>query len=277
MDVNSNDQAAQYSMQTSLPSDHILARDLADAAGGLLCEIRTGLATGRDADEVRREGDRQSHELLVRLLRRNSPGTAVLSEEADGVIEGSESGRLWIIDPLDGTREFGELDRDDWAVHVALAEAGKLVAGAVALPARAQTYTTSSPPPPPRIDRERIRIAVSRTRPAAEAELLANHFAGDLVPMGSAGAKAMAVVSGDVDVYLHSGGQHVWDSAAPVAVATSAGLHASRIDGSDLDYGSKTAWLPDIVICRPELRDRVLGALRSSVDAGYAIDTSVDA
>jgi 3'(2'), 5'-bisphosphate nucleotidase len=274
--VDTNDHGADHSMQTSLPSDHILARDLADAAGGLLREIRSGLMTGCDVDEVRREGDRRSHELLVRLLRRKSPGAAVLSEEAAGVIDGSEAERLWIIDPLDGTREFGEPDRDDWAVHVALAEAGRLVAGAVALPALGQTYTTSPPPRPPRVDREHVRIAVSRTRPAAEAESLANHFAGELVPMGSAGAKAMAVVSGEVDVYVHSGGQHVWDSAAPVAVAISAGLHASRIDGSDLDYGSKTTWLPDVVICRPELRDRVLGALRSSFDASYPTDESVD-
>jgi 3'(2'), 5'-bisphosphate nucleotidase len=251
-------------LTTAIPqSDHELARDVADAAGRLLLQIRRGLENGVDADEVRREGDRRSHELILGRLRRESPETGVLSEESADGIDGPSAERLWIVDPLDGTREFGEPDRDDWAVHVALVDGGKPVAGAVALPARGSTYATDAPLSPPSVPERALRIATSRTRPAGEAESLANRLSGELVPMGSAGAKAMAVVSGEVDVYVHSGGQHVWDSAAPVAVATSAGLHASRIDGSGLDYGSRSTWLPDLVVCRAELRECVLAALRS--------------
>jgi 3'(2'), 5'-bisphosphate nucleotidase len=238
-----------------MTSDHRAARELADAAGALLLEIRSL----QGCDDVGREGDRRSHELLAALVRRRFPHDALVSEE--GAAPGAAAERTWIVDPLDGTREFGEPDRDDWAVHVALVERGELAAGAVALPARGTTYSTEAPPRPAAIPRRALRIAVSRTRPAAEAERLAERVGGELVPMGSAGAKAMAVVAGEVDVYLHSGGQHVWDSAAPVAVARAAGLHASRIDGSDLVYGAATTWLPDVLVCRAELRERVLEAL----------------
>ena len=169
--------------------------------------------------------------------------------------------RAWIVDPLDGTREFGESERTDWAVHVALVEHGELAAGAVALPARRLTLTSDpAPPPAPPVDRP-PRVVVSRTRPPVEAELVAERLGGTLVPMGSAGAKAMAVVSGEVDIYLHTGGQHVWDSAAPVAVAAAAGLHTSRVDGSPLAYDAESTWLPDLLICRPELADAVLDVL----------------
>jgi 3'(2'), 5'-bisphosphate nucleotidase len=168
---------------------------------------------------------------------------------------------VWIVDPLDGTREFGELGRDDWAVHVALLEQGVLTAGAVALPARSITYTTLPAPIVPARAPRPPRLAVSRTRPAAEAELLAELLGGELVPMGSAGVKAMAVVTGEADIYVHSGGQYAWDSAAPVAVAAAAGLHTSRIDGSPLQYDQETTWLPDLLICRPEYRDAVLTGL----------------
>jgi 3'(2'), 5'-bisphosphate nucleotidase len=229
-----------------------------------LLEIREGLSSGVNADEVRTEGDRRSHELILDRLRRESPDTEVLSEEAADAIDDPSADRLWIVDPLDGTREFGEQDRDDWAVHVALVERGKPVAGAVALPAQGATYGTDCPPPAPSHPSSQhvIRIATSRTRPAIEAAELARRMGAELVPMGSAGAKAMAVLSGAVDVYVHSGGQYVWDSAAPVAVAVAAGLHASRIDGSDLVYGGESTWLPDVVVCRAELRDGVLETLR---------------
>jgi 3'(2'), 5'-bisphosphate nucleotidase len=238
------------------------AREIADAAGRLLLELRSKLLNGVPPDAVRAEGDRRSHELILSLLEREFRGDAVLSEEGSGQVNGSSRERLWIVDPLDGTREFGELERDDWAVHVALVERGRLVAGAVALPARGVTYATDAPPvaaPPPT---RPLRIAVSRTRPAAECELLAERLKGELVPMGSAGAKTMAVVEGTVDVYLHSGGQYVWDSAAPVAVAVAAGLHASRVDGTGLFYDGG-AWLPDLLVCRPEHRTEILAALRA--------------
>jgi len=188
-------------------------------------------------------------------------GDALLSEESPDDGRRFRSKRVWIVDPLDGTREFGEPERDDWAVHVALVDRGELAAGAVALPARRETYSTAVPPTLPVATQRAPRIAVSRTRPAKEAELLAARLDGELVPMGSAGAKAMAVVTGNVDIYVHSGGQHAWDSAAPVAVAIAAGAHASRIDGSQLMYDQETTWLPDLLICRPEWRDRVLGEL----------------
>ena len=185
----------------------------------------------------------------------------MLSEEAPDDRRRLDARRVWIVDPLDGTREFGEVERTDWAVHVALVEDGELAAGAVALPAQGITFSTAAPPPCAAYDGRPPRIAVSRTRPAAEAQTIAELLEGELVPMGSAGAKAMAVVSGEIDVYVHSGGQYAWDSAAPVAVAAAAGLHTSRADGSPLVYNAESSWLPDLLICRPELADGVLGAL----------------
>jgi 3'(2'), 5'-bisphosphate nucleotidase len=248
-------------------SEAAAARRVAAAAGDLLLEIRTGLDDGVDPDAVRREGDRRSHDLIVSLLAELRPDDAVLSEEAADQDAPRAARRVWIVDPLDGTREFGEPGRSDFAVHVALVDDGTLVAGAVSLPARpgAPTYATEDVPPlGPRRDGP-IRIAASRTRPAAEADVLAAELDAELVPMGSAGAKIVAVLEGEVDVYVHSGGQYVWDSAAPVAVAAAAGLHTSRLDGSPLDYGSASMWLPDLVVCRQELRERVLGVLKSAV------------
>jgi 3'(2'), 5'-bisphosphate nucleotidase len=240
---------------------HWLSRAIADAAGSLLLEVRERLGQGVEAALVRAEGDRRSNELILELLARRCPDDAVLSEEAPDDLRRLEAERVWIVDPLDGTREFGEPDRDDWAVHVAVVEHGRLAAGAVALPARDRTYgtrpTSSAILPPSRPP----RIAVSRTRPAAEAVALAERLGGELVPMGSAGAKAMAVVAGDVDCYVHSGGQYVWDSAAPVAVAIAAGLHASRINGSPLVYGVADTWLPDLLVCQPHLAPEALAAL----------------
>ena len=187
------------------------------------------------------------------------PDDAVLSEEgADDPIR-LRSQRVWIVDPLDGTREFSELDRDDWAVHVALWEDGELIAGAVALPAQGITLATpavSPPPPAPSAP----RIVVSRTRPPAVALQVRDALGGVLVEMGSAGAKVAAVIQGRADVYVHAGGQYEWDSAAPVAVARAAGLHTSRVDGSPLQYNRPDPLLPDVVVCRPELAEAVLAA-----------------
>jgi 3'(2'), 5'-bisphosphate nucleotidase len=246
-------------------SDARAACEIADAAGALLLEIRARLAEGVSADEVRGEGDRLSNDRILSLLKERFPADAVLSEEAPDDLRRLDSSRVWIVDPLDGTREFGEADRDDWAVHVALVENGALAAAAVALPAQGITYSTTPAPVLAAPSGGRPRIAVSRTRPAAEAALLAEQLEGELVPMGSAGAKAMAVVSGAMDVYVHSGGQYVWDSAAPVAVAAACGLHTSRRDGSELEYDGESTWLPDLVICRPELAAAVLGTLAAAV------------
>ena len=241
-------------------SDDEVAARLATQAGELLLGVRDELADA-SAAERKDEGDKRSHDFLMEALAAARPGDAVLSEEgADNPIRLS-SERVWIVDPLDGTREFSELGRDDWAVHVALWQAGELVAGAVALPAQGVTLATpdvakpSAAPSTP-------RIVVSRTRPPAIALAVRDALNGTLVEMGSAGAKVAAVVQGHADVYVHAGGQYEWDSAAPVAVARAAGLHTSRIDGSPLVYNQPDPLLPDLVVCRPELADGVLAVTR---------------
>ena len=207
---------------------------------------------------VKDEGDLASHELLMAGLADLRPDDAVLSEEGKADPQRLDHDRVWIVDPLDGTREFGEAGRTDWAVHVALAVGGAPAAGAVALPGLGVVLGTEpAPAPPPPYD-GRPRLVVSRTRPPAVALALADALGGELLEMGSAGAKAMAVVRGDVDVYAHGGGQYEWDSCAPVAVAAAAGLHVSRLDGSALVYNQPDPWLPDLLICRPELVEAVL-------------------
>jgi 3'(2'), 5'-bisphosphate nucleotidase len=239
-------------------SDHQDAADVATEAGALLLEIRS---SGLSGAELKAEGDHRSNELILSRLAALHPGDAVLSEESADDPVRLDADRVWIVDPLDGTREFSEDDRTDWAVHVALVTGGVLAAGAVALPAQGLTLSTVSPPVAPPPGGGRIRLLVSRTRPSEHASALATELGAELVPMGSAGAKAMAVVTGDADVYAHSGGQYEWDSAAPVAVAAAAGLHVSRLDGSPLRYNQPNPWLPDLLICRAEIEDDVLAAL----------------
>jgi 3'(2'), 5'-bisphosphate nucleotidase len=243
--------------------DHVLAARLATEAGELLVGLRARLsADGVDGRPLGAEGDRAAHELLMNRLGSARPGDAVLSEEGVADPARLDAERVWIVDPLDGTREFGELHRTDWAVHVTLVVAGSPVAGAVALPARGLTLATSPPPPAPAPWTGSPRVVVSRSRPPVSAARVASALGGSLVPLGSAGAKAMAVVLGEAEVYPHSGGQHEWDSAAPVAVARAAGLHASRLDGSPLVYNRPDPYMPDLLICRPELADRVIAAAR---------------
>ncbi|MCU0268642.1 MAG: 3'(2'),5'-bisphosphate nucleotidase CysQ [Acidimicrobiales bacterium] len=244
--------------------DHGLAADLATRAGELLVALREELvAAGAEPRSLKDEGDRRSNELLLAgLAERVAAGDAVLSEEARDDPVRLERSRVWIVDPLDGTREFGEPPRWDWAVHVALTVDGRPVAGAVALPALGVTYATGEPPPPPPPMTGAPRLIVSRTRPPAAATFLARALGGELVELGSAGAKAMAIVRGEADVYAHSGGQYEWDSCAPVAVAAAAGLHVSRLDGTSLRYNNADPYLPDLLVCRPELTDGVLDALR---------------
>ncbi len=241
-------------------NDHELAAWLATEAGRLLLDVRTELADA-PASERKDEGDKRSHEFLMRELASARPADAVLSEEGADDAARLSAERVWIVDPLDGTREFSELDRDDWAVHVALWEGGELAAGAVALPAQGVTLSTPAVPPIP-VPPATPRILVSRTRPPAEAHRVCEHLGGTLVEMGSAGAKVAAVVQGRAEVYVHSGGQYEWDSAAPVAVARAAGLHTSRIDGSELRYNQADPLLPDLVVCRPQHAEAVLEALR---------------
>ena len=245
------------------PDDHALAVELATAAGEVLVDLRLRRTTeGVSGSMLKDEGDRVSHELLMeRLAPRLAAGDAVLSEEGRDDPIRLDAERVWIVDPLDGTREFGEPPRTDWAVHVALTVDGVPAAGAVALPALGITLGTSPPAPMPGPIPFKPRVIVSRTRPPAVATQVAQELEADLVEMGSAGAKAMAILRGEADVYVHAGGQYEWDSCAPVAVALAAGLHCSRIDGAPLRYNRVDAYLPDLLICRPELADACLAAL----------------
>jgi len=241
-------------------SDDHLAAALATKAGQLLLDVRVELADA-PAAERKAAGDKRSHDFLMAALTAERPDDAVLSEEgADDPIR-LRSRRVWIVDPLDGTREFSELDREDWAVHVALWQDGELIAGAVALPAQGVTLATPTVPGPPTAPAN-PRIVVSRTRPPEIAIKVRDRLNGTLVEMGSAGAKVAAVVQGLADVYVHAGGQYEWDSAAPVAVARAAGLHTSRIDGSPLQYNQPDPRLPDLVVCRPEYAEAVLAVTR---------------
>jgi 3'(2'), 5'-bisphosphate nucleotidase len=266
--------AANGAAAEDAASDDALARDLAAAAGDRLLALRAGWPAGTgDPAELRHAGDRQSHEFLVAELQRLRPADAVLSEEGADDLARLAADRVWIVDPLDGTREFGEAGRTDWAVHVALWERGELSAGAVALPAQGKVLSTVAAQPggeeaaadggAAAAGSRPIRLLVSRSRPPEFVQRLADHLGAQLVPMGSAGAKAAAVITGAADAYVHSGGQYEWDSAAPVAVARAAGLHASRIDGSPLVYNQADPSVPDILISPAGLAPVLLAAIAS--------------
>jgi 3'(2'), 5'-bisphosphate nucleotidase len=253
--------------------DHVLARDLAEEAGRLLLDLRQ---RGGDPDVLRKAGDQLSHEFLAAELAARRPGDAVLSEEGVDDKARLSADRVWIVDPLDGTREFGEDGRTDWAVHVALWErsagdAGGLTAGAVALPAQGTVLSTASPPPGPSRaaapERGPLRLVVSRSRAPGLVHDVAERINAVLVPCGSAGAKVATVITGQTDAYLHAGGFYEWDTAAPVAVATAAGFHVSRIDGSDVSYNRDNPLLPDILVCRPAIAGLLLDAIREATHA----------
>ena len=286
--------------------DHALARDLAAEAGGRLVELR---AHGGNPDVLRKAGDRLSHEFLTAALAGRRPGDVVLSEEGADNPARLGARRVWIVDPLDGTREFGEPGRTDWAVHVALWERsgaggpgdGDLTAGAVALPAQGKVLSTASAGQRQQCSIDaavttsmfhrggegapghgdsgtalaggdggasgRIRIVVSRSRPPQFVRNISGLIDAELVPLGSAGAKVAAVIGAEVDAYVHGGGFYEWDTAAPVAVARAAGLHASRIDGSALAYNQADLLMPDILVCRPALAGVLLEAIREVTNA----------
>jgi 3'(2'), 5'-bisphosphate nucleotidase len=240
--------------------DARLARELADAAGAELLRIRSDASL--EGGALKAAGDAGAQAVLAALLAEHRPDDAVLSEEAADSAARLRADRVWIVDPLDGTREFSERPRDDWAVHVALWSGGDLVAGAVALPARGVTYGTDEPPAVPPSPGGAVRLAVSRSRPPAFVGDLVTALGAELVPMGSAGVKCASVWAGEADAYVHAGGQYEWDSAAPVAVARAAGLHTSRVDGAALGYNSPDPKLPDLVVCRRELAEQVLAATK---------------
>ena len=241
-------------MSGELADEHRDAAWLAQLAGRALMELRAGPSDARDIGSA---GDRLAHRLIVGELNRLYPDDDVRSEE--GLEHVSGDGRLWIVDPLDGTREFRERGRSDWAVHVALALGGVAVVGGVALPALDVVLSTAHPSTlPSRPEGQPPRVVVSRSRPPEVAYDVTEALGGVMIPMGSAGAKIAAVILGQADVYVHAGGQYEWDSGAPVAVATATGLHASRLDGSPLRYGDPDAWLPDLMVCRPQYAPTVL-------------------
>jgi 3'(2'), 5'-bisphosphate nucleotidase len=246
-----------------LNTEHRSAVELAAEAGRALMELRDRSKPGKALGNA---GDRLSHRLLMDRLAEQFPGDRIRSEEAERAERiDRASGRVWNVDPLDGTREYSE-GREDWAVHVALAIDGEAVVGGVALPAMGVTLGTDEPPvlaAPAAVP----RLVVSRSRPPEFIPFVAQRLGATTVAMGSAGAKIAAVIRGEAEVYVHAGGQYEWDSAAPVAVALAAGLHASRLDGSPLRYSQPDPWLPDLVVCHPTLTDAVMGALR---EAGVA-------
>jgi len=244
-------------------TDAELAAQLAAAAGRILIEVReSGLFQGKALGSA---GDEVSNRFLLHALQAQRPDDGVLSEESRDTLTRREKSRVWIIDPVDGTREYGE-ERDDWAVHVGLAIDGEAKVGAVALPGLnggvvLRSDRIAALPEPAAAP----RLVVSRTRPAREALAVAEAIGGELIAMGSAGAKAMAVVRGQAEIYLHSGGQYQWDNCAPVAVAKAHGLHCSRIDGSPLIYNGPDTELPDLLICRTQWAEQVQSALRAMV------------
>jgi 3'(2'), 5'-bisphosphate nucleotidase len=229
-------------------TDAELAAKLALHAGEILLEVRlSGLLSLKALGKA---GDQTANQFLIHAIREQRPDDGLLSEESKDTPARLSKSRVWIIDPVDGTREYGEA-RSDWAVHVALAIDGQPALGAVALPGMDVVLRSDQPVALPAAGTP-LRMVVSRSRPAAEAIAVAEKLGATLVPMGSAGAKAMAVIRGEADIYLHSGGQHEWDSCAPVAVALAHGLHCSRIDGSPLLYNQQDTYMPDLLICRQE-------------------------
>lgn len=251
---------------TIIADDTELAAYLAKAAGALVLEMRE--TSGLVAKELGNAGDQTANQFLIRTLAERRPDDGLLSEESKDTDARLSKSRVWIIDPVDGTREYSE-GRSDWAVHVALAIDGAPVIGAVALPALDLVLRTDQPaiiPPAP----EKLRMVVSRTRPAPEAVAVAEALGAELIPMGSAGAKAMAVVRGEADIYLHTGGQYEWDSCAPVAVAAAYGLHVSRVDGSPLVYNQRDVYMPDLLICRKENAAHVLALVQLSAEKNAA-------
>lgn len=243
-------------------TDAELATRLAVEAGRMLVELRDDLVReGIHYWDLKDEGDVAGHRFLVSALSAARPDDVILSEEAADNRRRLNADRVWIIDPIDGTNEFAEPPRFDWAIHIALWERGALTSAAVSMPALDMVFSTHPAPRLPAVERERPILVTSRSRNTYAAIRVANALQCDVGRLGSAGAKTMAIVMGEADIYVHDGGMYQWDSAAPAAVAMAAGLHVSRIDGSPLVYNQESLWLPDFVVCRPEYADSVLSAV----------------
>lgn len=245
-------------MSGPFANDVDLARAVAREAGDALMTLRrTG---GLSGAALGAQGDRLADDLILARLRAARPDDFILSEESRDDPARCAASRVWVVDPLDGTSDYAA-GLDDWAVHVGLSVDGAPVTGAVALPMLDRVYASADPPRPLPPRPRRPRMVVSRTRCADLVTQVAEAVDAEVVPMGSAGAKAMAVVDGRADIYLHVGGQYQWDNCAPAAVALAAGLHASRVDGTPLTYNCEDPLLPDLLICRPEWAEAVLDAV----------------
>ena len=243
-------------------TDQQLASRVATEAGAMLVELRDELvAEGIHYWDLKDEGDVAGHRHIMSALTDARPDDVILSEEAADNRRRLSAERVWIIDPIDGTNEFAEHPRHDWAIHIALWEAGELTAASVALPTLGITFDASPAAVVPPSTRAKPLLVTSRSRNPYCAVMVANALGCDVARLGSAGAKAMAVVMGEADIYVHDGGMYQWDSAAPSAVAKAAGLHVSRIDGSPLKYNQESLWLPDFLVCRTELAEPALNAL----------------
>ena len=243
-------------------TDQQLASRVATEAGAMLVELRDELvAEGIHYWDLKDEGDVAGHRYIMSALTAARPDDVILSEEAADNRRRLNAERVWIIDPIDGTNEFAEHPRHDWAIHIALWEAGELTAASVALPTLGVTFDASPAAVVPPSTRAKPLLVTSRSRNPYCAVMVANALGCDVARLGSAGAKAMAVVMGEADIYVHDGGMYQWDSAAPSAVAKAAGLHVSRIDGSPLEYNKESLWLPDFLVCRSELAEPALKAL----------------
>ena len=243
-------------------TDQQLASRVATEAGVMLVELRDELvAEGIHYWDLKDEGDVAGHRYIMSALTAARPDDVILSEEAADNRRRLNAERVWIIDPIDGTNEFAEHPRHDWAIHIALWESGELTAASVALPTLGITFDASPAAVVPPSTREKPLLVTSRSRNPYCAVMVANALGCDVARLGSAGAKAMAIVMGEADIYVHDGGMYQWDSAAPAAVAKAAGLHVSRIDGSELKYNQESLWLPDFLVCRTELAEPALKAL----------------
>ena len=243
-------------------TDQQLASRVATEAGAMLVELRDDLvAEGIHYWDLKDEGDVAGHRYIMSALTAARPDDVILSEEAADNRKRLSAERVWIIDPIDGTNEFAEHPRHDWAIHIALWESGELTAASVALPTLGITFDASPAAVVPPSTRAKPLLVTSRSRNPYCAVMVANALGCDVARLGSAGAKAMAVVMGEADIYVHDGGMYQWDSAAPSAVAKAAGLHVSRIDGSPLKYNQESLWLPDFLVCRTEFAEPALSAL----------------
>lgn len=243
-------------------SDADLATVLAQHTGVLLVQHREQLIERGNVSvwQLKDSGDMLAHHFLLDAFRALRPADSVLSEEGHDDRTRVHANRVWIVDPLDGTNEYGE-GRADWAVHIALWEDNALTAGAVSLPSIDTVFSTDPAPVVPPKEGHKPRLVTSRNRAPYAAILVAENMDCDAFRLGSAGAKAMSIIMGEADIYVHDGGMHQWDTAAPAAVALAAGLHASRLDGSPLEYNDADTWLPDFFMCRPEYTDEILHSI----------------